>query len=110
MWFLTLLLMQITHEMGHYISAYIYKAEPEFRYLYFWLPGGVFYKEPNNINIEKIFIFSGIMTGLIPIIVFFFIFKNFYEESILLSLGLVFYYIQGCQSDINKFKSIDIKS
>jgi hypothetical protein len=95
----TEIIAQIIHEFGHYISAYFYGLNPYFRYEFYCIPDGVWHDRSKNCLSDFLISISGIITGIIPIIIYYFIFKN--TPTIYFLPYTVILYINGCSTDMS---------
>lgn len=89
---------QIIHETGHYISSYLLKLNPYFRYNSYGIPNGVWHDDSHNLLKENITTISGILAGILPILLYSIIFKDVFGSVFL--AYIVMLYIFGCKSDL----------
>lgn len=104
--FLTYFFTQIIHEFGHYLPCYLWKLNPIVEYDKFYLPCAIYHKSYGEVYKDKFITSSGIIIGLIPIILFIFI---FYSEigKIFFIYMLIHYIFISCSADIYKLRNLD---
>lgn len=92
------------HEIGHYISAYFCGLNPRLFYNKLNIPVGVNYHDNNSKLTNNIITISGILLGMIPIIIFKFILNSFMTDFYFVAITLS--YLIGCQYDFKDLLNI----
>ncbi len=97
------LVAQYIHEIGHYIPAYFYGLNPKFFYNKLNIPVAVEYHYGNKFK-SNIITISGILLGMIPIIIFKFVSNNFTTDFYFVAIFLS--YLITCQYDFKDLLNI----
>ena len=88
----------IIHEIGHYIPAFIFRLSPSFVYISPSMPICVKHYVTEDKSRDSIITISGIILGLVPIILSLIIFTDFFARIYI--IATIIPYFLGCEYDI----------